>query len=355
MHFTTHKLAPGKWSASFKGRHVANGRTESEALRMARQYISDASRDPSHGHGDIQCTVCGKHYHSDSHRTAVCPRCRKKTQHTRDTEAVTREALAPYKKEIALLLKREGIEKAAIAKLVKHNAGLIAHCYDRGEPPSKCLERIVAVLKTNAGHAERYDAAHGKRDPSRSKRGMTLSEIKRAVEAGKTVHWQNDGYVVTKDHLGQWFIVFKSNNHHIGLTWQDGKTMNGKPSEFYIGKAGRDPTSFKSHTETHGGAHFETGTVTHNGREFSAGGSVVDPAHGHITGYVKREANGSYHLTTWEGKPIGTLYPTGSWKQRTPRSHWATQMFSFKMHYEGATYRGRGQGEGMLLHMKRAK
>ena len=63
---------------------------------------------------------------------------------------------------------------------------------------------------------------------------MTLEEIKAAVLAGKTVHWANRGYVVTCDKLGQWFIKCTSNNHHIGLTWTDGVTMNGKPEEFFI-------------------------------------------------------------------------------------------------------------------------
>ena len=63
---------------------------------------------------------------------------------------------------------------------------------------------------------------------------MTLEEIKAAVESGKTVHWANDGYRVVKDGLGQWFIFCDNNKSAIGLTWKDGKTMNGKEKEFYI-------------------------------------------------------------------------------------------------------------------------
>lgn len=62
---------------------------------------------------------------------------------------------------------------------------------------------------------------------------MTLEEIKAAVEAGKAVHWSNDGYKVVKDKLGQWFIVFTATNNSIGLTWTDGVTLNGKEEEFY--------------------------------------------------------------------------------------------------------------------------
>lgn len=63
---------------------------------------------------------------------------------------------------------------------------------------------------------------------------MTLAEIKNAVEAGKTVHWKNEGYVVIKDRLGLWLIVFTPANSSIGLTWRDGVTMNGQPGDFYI-------------------------------------------------------------------------------------------------------------------------
>lgn len=61
---------------------------------------------------------------------------------------------------------------------------------------------------------------------------MTLNEIKAAVEAGKTVHWKTPAYTVIHDSAGQWLI------HHpescIGLTWQDGITMNGEPGDFFI-------------------------------------------------------------------------------------------------------------------------
>jgi hypothetical protein len=65
---------------------------------------------------------------------------------------------------------------------------------------------------------------------------MTLAQIKAAVEAGKTVHWANSGYRVVKDHLGQWFIVYDRTQYYIGLTHQNGRTMNGEPSQFFIAK-----------------------------------------------------------------------------------------------------------------------
>lgn len=63
---------------------------------------------------------------------------------------------------------------------------------------------------------------------------MTLQEIKDAVESGKTVHWSHEGYVVIKDRIGQWLIHCLSNDNYIGLTWQDGVTMNGRPEQFYV-------------------------------------------------------------------------------------------------------------------------
>lgn len=63
---------------------------------------------------------------------------------------------------------------------------------------------------------------------------MTLEEIKAAVNAGNRVHWSNDGYVVTRDRLGQYLIIFAPNGSAIGLTNRDGCRLNGKPEEFFI-------------------------------------------------------------------------------------------------------------------------
>jgi hypothetical protein len=64
---------------------------------------------------------------------------------------------------------------------------------------------------------------------------MTLQEIKNAVLAGKTVHWETNAYIVIHDEIGQWLINCLDNASCIGLTWRDGVTLNGKESEFYIG------------------------------------------------------------------------------------------------------------------------
>lgn len=69
---------------------------------------------------------------------------------------------------------------------------------------------------------------------------MTLEEIKTAVRSGKKVHWSNQGYLVHlhtfPDGKEQWSIIFTANDHCIGLTHQDGITLNGKPEEFFIGE-----------------------------------------------------------------------------------------------------------------------
>ena len=63
---------------------------------------------------------------------------------------------------------------------------------------------------------------------------MTLQEIKDAVDAGKIVHWMNDGYIAHKGKYGQYLVTFKANDSAIGLTWSDGVTLNGSEDEFYI-------------------------------------------------------------------------------------------------------------------------
>lgn len=62
---------------------------------------------------------------------------------------------------------------------------------------------------------------------------MTLNEIKQALDQGKSVYWSNPAYYVHKDKLGQYLITFAPNGSTIGLTWQDGITLNGKKEDFY--------------------------------------------------------------------------------------------------------------------------
>lgn len=67
--------------------------------------------------------------------------------------------------------------------------------------------------------------------------GMSLADIKAAVEAGYTVHWANTAYEVIKDSIGQWLVAYErgtSRACYWGLTHIDGVTVNGKPSEFFV-------------------------------------------------------------------------------------------------------------------------
>lgn len=67
---------------------------------------------------------------------------------------------------------------------------------------------------------------------------MTLEEIKTAVRNGKKVCHKSEIYQVNlhifKSGEEQWLITCIINNYSIGLTWQDGTTMNGKENEFFI-------------------------------------------------------------------------------------------------------------------------
>jgi hypothetical protein len=63
---------------------------------------------------------------------------------------------------------------------------------------------------------------------------MTRDEIKAAVDAGQTVHWASNGYVVHKDRLGQYLITYVPNGSCIGLTDRSGHRLNGDEIEFFL-------------------------------------------------------------------------------------------------------------------------
>lgn len=63
---------------------------------------------------------------------------------------------------------------------------------------------------------------------------MTLDQIKNAISKGYKVNWSNNAYDVIQDKIGQYLICCKHNGSCIGLTWQDGITLNGKESEFFL-------------------------------------------------------------------------------------------------------------------------
>lgn len=65
---------------------------------------------------------------------------------------------------------------------------------------------------------------------------MNIAEIKAAVDAGLTVHWANEGYLVHKDDLGQYLITHQPGGSTIGLTNQRGDKLNGNEAEFFIAR-----------------------------------------------------------------------------------------------------------------------
>lgn len=64
---------------------------------------------------------------------------------------------------------------------------------------------------------------------------MTLDQIKEAIANGERVFWASKAYEVLLVKSGNYLIVCHNNDDAIGLTWQDGVTMNGKPEQFFIG------------------------------------------------------------------------------------------------------------------------
>lgn len=63
---------------------------------------------------------------------------------------------------------------------------------------------------------------------------MNISEIKAAVDSGKTVHWSNTGYEVVKDHPNTYLIKFNRTGSCIGLTNRSGDKLNGLEVDFFI-------------------------------------------------------------------------------------------------------------------------
>ena len=64
---------------------------------------------------------------------------------------------------------------------------------------------------------------------------MNSEEIKAAVDAGKKVHWSNKSYQVIKGKDD--YLIKGPTGHAIGLTWEDGKTLNGKEEDFFLAEA----------------------------------------------------------------------------------------------------------------------
>jgi hypothetical protein len=63
---------------------------------------------------------------------------------------------------------------------------------------------------------------------------LTVHEIKAAVDRGEPVRWKSENYHVIRDRIGEYLIVCQNNQSTIGLTHQDGVTLNGDESDFYV-------------------------------------------------------------------------------------------------------------------------
>jgi hypothetical protein len=65
---------------------------------------------------------------------------------------------------------------------------------------------------------------------------MKFAEIRRAVDEGLMVHWQNHEYEVIRASMHPSYLIRSTaTGHCIGLTWADGVTLNGKEEDFFIG------------------------------------------------------------------------------------------------------------------------
>ena len=67
---------------------------------------------------------------------------------------------------------------------------------------------------------------------------MTIKEIKKAINQGKKVFWNHEGYEVIKDKFNRYLIYCHINNHCVGLHGMKGtkyeNILNGDENEFYI-------------------------------------------------------------------------------------------------------------------------
>ena len=65
---------------------------------------------------------------------------------------------------------------------------------------------------------------------------MTLERIKQEVRKGNYVYYKTPNYRVIEDsHIKDRFLIHSQfNDHYIGLTWQDNRTLNGDESDFYL-------------------------------------------------------------------------------------------------------------------------
>lgn len=98
---------------------------------------------------------------------------------------------------------------------------LRAKLADCGEGTHKAIQALEYELLTEASKAIRHPAS--------------VDEIKEMVLAGTKVFYQSQSYEVRYWPKNDSFVVVCTHNGHaIGLTWQDGVTLNGKLEDFFI-------------------------------------------------------------------------------------------------------------------------
>ena len=68
---------------------------------------------------------------------------------------------------------------------------------------------------------------------------MNVTQIKAAVDAGKSVHWANEGYRVHRDALGQYLITYVPTGNTIGLTDRSGRRLNGADADSFTSPSAR--------------------------------------------------------------------------------------------------------------------
>lgn len=78
---------------------------------------------------------------------------------------------------------------------------------------------------------------------------MTVEQINQAVDNGMIVHWGNPMYTVIKDGNGR-YLIKCDNGSSIGLTWNDGKTLNGKEEEFFVSDSNAYPVVIEGNEDT---------------------------------------------------------------------------------------------------------
>ena len=80
-------------------------------------------------------------------------------------------------------------------------------------------------------------------------------------------------------------------------------------------------------------------TIRHGGQDYTAGGAVITA--GLLIAYPAKDGA----LTDWHGRTIGTWRAVSSWRVN---SFIGSRMYQIEAVVNGATYTGRGFGEGMI-------